>query len=601
MSTGRKYLGCIVDKRFDYEYGNLNPALITLEDTVWEIAEYEEYAAGDAFSTIAQAIKEAITPQVLWLDRGWTIKAVVLSVYELTGEDAAHNNLDPRPIPASAETDPKDESSWREGGMEGLTTIACRARVPEFHCMIPVPVQPYGSGDYQTSCADMAVGCIDLHPEFIAELGVSNIASIIPGTIIGVSFPNQDLNTGKIVEVFATPTIATDEPEKPAPSPKDATEGDNAGMAKHFDSDSYVHCMPSSAQVAEQAAYKEEYLEYQGQRAQLGYTPYDNWSEDDLKWLLQDEYEEASAEEKKKAVEKWNTEKSLGQKKEEQYGTWDPKSVTGVKIGDSSMNPGEVDGVVYSTKGPAQCVPKELATQTKEQLNAADRVAPITVASNCTGTGTARFGGETPLQPATGQITHGFDEKRGETESGDPILHSGWDLNVQTGTNAYAIADGKILSSKSPTSYGRGGAYLEVEYTADDDSRVIIRYLHLSVLPEGAERGTIVKAGEVIALTGNTGNSSGDHLHFETYYIPPDDDTEFNWSDNRRKYRMDDALNTEILGWDNEEHDDPDLHGHGEHAWTETTGLMTGNARCPDNATDSDQLAAGDSDTSTGG
>jgi len=515
--------------------------------------------------------------------------------------------------------------------------------------MLPVPVQPYGKSEYQTPCTDMAVGCIDLHPEFIAELGVSSIASIIPGTIIGVSFPNGDLNTGKIVEVLVTPTIATDEPEKPAPSPKDATEGDNGAMKKDFDKSSYVHCMPSQRQIAKQAKYKEEFLAMHGWESAAAFkeksTPFleqwatttrSRWERTDPEGLAKEiaiyeawyqkhpddpdanRWHRADTDKRQRIVtDGWNdtARAKVADHPELKFDPlYGPNDAPNFKIGDSSMVAGEIDGVVYNRFGPASCVPKELATQTKEQLNASDRVEPITVAINCSESGgTARFNGETPLQPVTGRIGHGFDEQRGSS------LHSGWDTGVPTGTNAYAIADGKVVGVKDSITYGKGGAFLEVEYPTDDGGRVIIRYLHLSVLPEGITKGTTVTAGEVIALTGNTGNSSDDHLHSEAFYIEPntyetnrdgstvlDDDgkpIEAEWSWSKRNSvgkRMDDHAMTEILGWDFEEYHAGKQH-HDHDFIKGETGYSTGNARCPDNTTAGDQYAAGASGTPTTG
>lgn len=84
--------------------------------------------------------------------------------------------------------------------------------------------------------------------------------------------------------------------------------------------------------------------------------------------------------------------------------------------------------------------------------------------------------------------------------------HTGVDFPVPTGTSVKAAADGRVVSA------GWGGAYGYQIVLRHDDGRYS-QYAHLSAL--SVREGQRVGAGQRIARSGSTGNSSGPHLHFE--------------------------------------------------------------------------------------
>jgi murein DD-endopeptidase MepM/ murein hydrolase activator NlpD len=84
--------------------------------------------------------------------------------------------------------------------------------------------------------------------------------------------------------------------------------------------------------------------------------------------------------------------------------------------------------------------------------------------------------------------------------------HTGVDFAVKTGTPILAVADGKIANANWGKSYG-----VQLVEALPDGTFCI--YAHLSKANKKA--GDTVTKGEVIGLSGNTGNSSGPHLHFE--------------------------------------------------------------------------------------
>ena len=90
--------------------------------------------------------------------------------------------------------------------------------------------------------------------------------------------------------------------------------------------------------------------------------------------------------------------------------------------------------------------------------------------------------------------------------AGASTFHKGIDLAAPKGTPIYASADGTIKFAGTGTGYG---LYIRITH----DGGVETRYGHCSQLL--VKKGDTVKKGQVIALVGNTGVSSGAHLHFE--------------------------------------------------------------------------------------
>ncbi len=90
-------------------------------------------------------------------------------------------------------------------------------------------------------------------------------------------------------------------------------------------------------------------------------------------------------------------------------------------------------------------------------------------------------------------------------------MHKGIDLKANTGDTIYAAFDGKVRLTK----YERRGYGYYVVLRHPNDLETV--YGHLSrFLVKPNEQ---VKAGQPIALAGNTGRSFGSHLHFETRFM----------------------------------------------------------------------------------
>jgi len=103
-----------------------------------------------------------------------------------------------------------------------------------------------------------------------------------------------------------------------------------------------------------------------------------------------------------------------------------------------------------------------------------------------------------------GKITTTYGKKGKSWSLG---YHTGVDYAVPIGTDVFAVCDGQVTKANWGAAYG-----IQIVQKISDNEFCI--YAHLSkslVKPEEK----VVK-GQLIGKTGNTGNSTGPHLHFET-------------------------------------------------------------------------------------
>ena len=107
--------------------------------------------------------------------------------------------------------------------------------------------------------------------------------------------------------------------------------------------------------------------------------------------------------------------------------------------------------------------------------------------------------------PVRGPVNSGFGG-RSSPWSAKSEFHSGLDIGAPVGTQVKAPAPGIVVFAGTHPEYGQT---LIVDHGNDTKSL----YGHLSRL--GVAVNQTVHRGELIALTGNTGRSSGPHLHYE--------------------------------------------------------------------------------------
>lgn len=90
-------------------------------------------------------------------------------------------------------------------------------------------------------------------------------------------------------------------------------------------------------------------------------------------------------------------------------------------------------------------------------------------------------------------------------------MHNGLDIKVYVGDTIRAAFDGKVRIVRTER---RGyGQYIVIRH----DNGLETVYGHLS--KQLVKENQLVKAGELIGLGGNTGRSTGSHLHFETRFL----------------------------------------------------------------------------------
>ena len=93
--------------------------------------------------------------------------------------------------------------------------------------------------------------------------------------------------------------------------------------------------------------------------------------------------------------------------------------------------------------------------------------------------------------------------------TGAEQLHRGVDIAVPTGTTVYAAMDGTVTTAAYDASYGN---YVVIE----NSEGYCTKYAHMDTLSVSA--GQTITHGTVIGTTGNTGSSTGSHLHIECMY-----------------------------------------------------------------------------------
>lgn len=101
--------------------------------------------------------------------------------------------------------------------------------------------------------------------------------------------------------------------------------------------------------------------------------------------------------------------------------------------------------------------------------------------------------------PLMGSLTSRFGWRWGRA-------HQGVDIAVPTGTTVRAVGAGRVLTAGWSSGYG-------LLVTVEHEDGIVTAYAHLSTILVSA--GQRVIPGTPVARSGNTGRSTGPHLHFE--------------------------------------------------------------------------------------
>jgi len=113
------------------------------------------------------------------------------------------------------------------------------------------------------------------------------------------------------------------------------------------------------------------------------------------------------------------------------------------------------------------------------------------------------------IRPLRGGFLSSRFGRRMDPFTGRLARHLGVDFCARTGTPVMATADGIVTMAKKNGSFG-----LVIEVNHGNGFKT--RYAHLSKML--VRRGQRVKRGEIIGLVGNTGRSTGSHLHYEVIF-----------------------------------------------------------------------------------
>lgn len=109
------------------------------------------------------------------------------------------------------------------------------------------------------------------------------------------------------------------------------------------------------------------------------------------------------------------------------------------------------------------------------------------------------------IRPTQGLVTSDFGRRK-SPYTGLTEFHKGTDIANRKGTPVIATADGTITFAAQKGFWGK-------MITIDHGHGMITRYAHLSKFLK--KRGDKVKRGDTIGLIGNSGRSTGPHLHYE--------------------------------------------------------------------------------------
>ncbi|MCP1440726.1 murein DD-endopeptidase [Erwinia persicina] len=106
------------------------------------------------------------------------------------------------------------------------------------------------------------------------------------------------------------------------------------------------------------------------------------------------------------------------------------------------------------------------------------------------------------------RVSSNFNPHRLNPVTGRVAPHKGVDFAIPLGTPVLAVGDGEVIVAKRS---GGAGNYVAIRH----GRQYMTRYMHMKKLL--VKPGDKVKRGERVGLSGNTGRSTGPHLHFEVW------------------------------------------------------------------------------------
>ncbi len=150
----------------------------------------------------------------------------------------------------------------------------------------------------------------------------------------------------------------------------------------------------------------------------------------------------------------------------------------------------------------------------RQAANASERRSSSENSASVSGTSSRSKAGKQPSRgtqtrslpyrvPVIGQVSATYMQRGRRWEGG---RHTGIDIRAPRGTKIRTVMDGEVIK----TGYARGYGRLVTIKHADGSEAI---YAHMTKIL--AKKGQQVAIGDVIGLVGSTGNSTGNHVHFE--------------------------------------------------------------------------------------
>ena len=112
------------------------------------------------------------------------------------------------------------------------------------------------------------------------------------------------------------------------------------------------------------------------------------------------------------------------------------------------------------------------------------------------------------ISPLEGTVTSVCGERE------NPLLHKwevheGVDIAAAEGTDVAAVRSGTVTEVRNSATYGK-----LLKFQTEDGYEVMYAHLSAVLVQEGEE----VRQGQIVARSGNTGLSTGPHLHYGLWY-----------------------------------------------------------------------------------
>ncbi|MCL5071572.1 MAG: M23 family metallopeptidase, partial [Actinobacteria bacterium] len=174
---------------------------------------------------------------------------------------------------------------------------------------------------------------------------------------------------------------------------------------------------------------------------------------------------------------------------------------------DTDSAGGSIDYSGYSQGSNEETVPAAVEQTGQESSIVDDTSGDASIINGEGADNIKSFEGGLFITPANGKLGSPFGERiHPETKAKE--FHKGIDIEANNGDPIKASQSGDVLVSGVEKSYGK---YIKIRHP---DGYVTV-YAHCSQLI--AKKGQKVKKGDIIAKVGDTGSSTGPHLHFEIW------------------------------------------------------------------------------------